>query len=46
MIRFATSAASKPEPSKAREVSATEPAIEMFRPKPVIELAAAAPAAG
>ncbi|MBW8789506.1 poly(hydroxyalkanoate) granule-associated protein [Rhizobium leguminosarum] len=46
MIRFAPSAASKPEPSKAREVSATEPAIEMPRPKPVIELAAAAPTAG
>ncbi|MBY3485319.1 poly(hydroxyalkanoate) granule-associated protein [Rhizobium laguerreae] len=46
MIRFATSAPSKPEPSKAREVSATEPAIEMPRPKPVIELAAAAPGAG
>ncbi|MBY5865258.1 poly(hydroxyalkanoate) granule-associated protein [Rhizobium leguminosarum] len=41
MIRYATSAAGKPEPSKAREVSATEPAIEMPRPKPVIEVASA-----
>ncbi|NKM68237.1 poly(hydroxyalkanoate) granule-associated protein [Rhizobium laguerreae] len=41
MIRFATSAPSKPEPSKAREVSATEPAIEMPRTKPVIEVASA-----
>ncbi|QKK17106.1 MULTISPECIES: poly(hydroxyalkanoate) granule-associated protein [Rhizobium] len=46
MIRYATSAASNPEPIKAREVSAAKPAIEMPPPKPVIEVAAAAPAAG
>ncbi|NKK57486.1 hypothetical protein [Rhizobium ruizarguesonis] len=46
MIRYATSAASNPEPIKAREVSAAKPAIEMPPPKPVIEIAAAAPASG
>ncbi|MFW8607466.1 poly(hydroxyalkanoate) granule-associated protein [Rhizobium beringeri] len=46
MIRYATSAASNPEPIRAREVSAAKPAIEMPPPKPVIAVAAAAPAAG
>ncbi|MGO6815536.1 poly(hydroxyalkanoate) granule-associated protein [Rhizobium brockwellii] len=46
MIRYATSAAGNPEPIKARQVSAAKPAIEMPPPKPVIEVAAAAPAAG
>ncbi|AUW45322.1 poly(hydroxyalkanoate) granule-associated protein [Rhizobium leguminosarum] len=46
MIRYATSAASNPEPIKAREVSAAKPAIEMPPPKLVIEVAAAVPAAG
>ncbi|MBX4862991.1 poly(hydroxyalkanoate) granule-associated protein [Rhizobium sophorae] len=46
MIRYATSAASNPEPIKAREVSAAKPAIEMPPPKPVIDVAATAPRAG
>ncbi|RXT29385.1 poly(hydroxyalkanoate) granule-associated protein [Rhizobium leguminosarum] len=46
MIRYATSAASNPEPIKVREVSAAKPAIEMPPPKPVIEVVAAPDAAG
>ncbi|TAU91313.1 poly(hydroxyalkanoate) granule-associated protein [Rhizobium leguminosarum] len=46
MIRYATSAASNPEPIKTREVSAAKPAIEIRPPKPVIEAAATAPATG
>ncbi|MBY3136741.1 poly(hydroxyalkanoate) granule-associated protein [Rhizobium laguerreae] len=46
MIRYATSAASYPEPIKAHEVSAAKPAIEMPPPRPVIDVAAAAPVAG
>ncbi|WP_163878976.1 poly(hydroxyalkanoate) granule-associated protein [Rhizobium laguerreae] len=46
MIRYATPAASNPEPVKAREVSAAKPAIEMSPPKPVSEVAAAQHAAG
>ncbi|MBY3209360.1 poly(hydroxyalkanoate) granule-associated protein [Rhizobium laguerreae] len=38
MIRYATSAAGNPMPPKAREVSATEPAVELPRTKPVIEV--------
>ncbi|MBY5759470.1 poly(hydroxyalkanoate) granule-associated protein [Rhizobium leguminosarum] len=45
MIRYATSAASNPMPPKAREVSATEPAVELPRTKPVIEVDGAVPAA-
>ncbi|NKM44812.1 poly(hydroxyalkanoate) granule-associated protein [Rhizobium leguminosarum bv. viciae] len=41
MIRYAASAASNPQPPKAREVSAAEPPVEMPRTKPVIEVASA-----
>ena len=41
MIRYATSAASNPQPPKAREVSVAEPATEMPPTKPVIEVASA-----
>jgi hypothetical protein len=41
MIRYATSTASNPQPPKAREVSAAEPATEMPRIKPVIDVASA-----
>ncbi|WP_027669200.1 hypothetical protein [Rhizobium leguminosarum] len=41
MIRYATSAAGNPQQPKAREVSAAEPAVEMPRTKPVIEVASA-----
>ncbi|NEJ69080.1 poly(hydroxyalkanoate) granule-associated protein [Rhizobium phaseoli] len=37
MIRYATSVASSPEPSKAREASAAKLAIEMLPPKPVVD---------
>ncbi|TAV51258.1 poly(hydroxyalkanoate) granule-associated protein [Rhizobium leguminosarum] len=46
MIRYATSAASNTEPPKARQMSAATPAMEMSPTKPVIEVAAAGPAAG
>ncbi|NKK79424.1 poly(hydroxyalkanoate) granule-associated protein [Rhizobium leguminosarum] len=41
MIRYATSAAGNPQQPKEREVSAAEPAVEMPRTKPVIEVASA-----
>ncbi|MGO7211985.1 poly(hydroxyalkanoate) granule-associated protein [Rhizobium ruizarguesonis] len=41
MIRYATSAAGNPQSPRAREVSAAEPAVEMPRTKPVIEVASA-----
>ncbi|MGO7586250.1 poly(hydroxyalkanoate) granule-associated protein [Rhizobium ruizarguesonis] len=41
MIRYATPAASHPQPPKARQVSAAETAVEMPPPKPVIEVASA-----
>ncbi|WP_319004740.1 MULTISPECIES: poly(hydroxyalkanoate) granule-associated protein [Rhizobium] len=41
MIRYATSAAGNPQPPKAREVSATEPAVEMPPSRSVVEVTSA-----
>ena len=46
MIRYAASADSRPEPPQARVVSAAKPVLEMRSLTPIIEVAAAAPAAG
>ncbi|MBX5156161.1 MULTISPECIES: poly(hydroxyalkanoate) granule-associated protein [unclassified Rhizobium] len=41
MIRYATSVASAPEPSKAREAPAAKPAIEMPPPNQVVDVSSA-----